>query len=200
MGHIWRVATAWERSTHRYPDAGGIERESSRRAYTAHTRTAEFVAALDGVVAQAGSARVVLMCAESLWWRCHRRLIADVVVLTRAHEVRGTSCRTGVCPSIVSPRAPGWSTTRWCGTARKHHPQGAGDPVTPRVAGFSSWPPNCLRIAESALSANSSKSREAKRESSAAVSTGAGTPSSIADSTLPWDHCLHHTRGCSGLL
>ena len=58
------------------------------RAYAAHTRTAEFVAALDDVVAQAGSARVVLMCAESLWWRCHRRLIADVVVLTRAHEVR----------------------------------------------------------------------------------------------------------------
>ncbi len=39
-------------------------------------------------MARAGSASVALMCAESLWWRCHRRLIADVVVLTRAYAVR----------------------------------------------------------------------------------------------------------------
>ncbi len=58
------------------------------RAYAAHTRTAEFAAALDDVMAQADSARVVLMCAESLWWRCHRRLIADVVELTRGSAVR----------------------------------------------------------------------------------------------------------------
>jgi uncharacterized protein (DUF488 family) len=36
----------------------------------------------------AGSARVAFMCAETLWWRCHRRLIADVVVLIRAYTVR----------------------------------------------------------------------------------------------------------------
>ena len=35
-------------------------------------------------------------------------------------------------------------------------------------------------MADSALSANSSRRREAKREYSAVVSTGAGTPSSIA--------------------
>lgn len=28
------------------------------------------------------------MCAETLWWRCHRRLVADVVVMTRARAVR----------------------------------------------------------------------------------------------------------------
>ena len=27
------------------------------------------------------------MCSESLWWRCHRRLIADVVVLLRETPV-----------------------------------------------------------------------------------------------------------------
>jgi uncharacterized protein (DUF488 family) len=58
------------------------------RAYAAHTRTPEFTAALDDLMAQAGSARVAIMCAESMWWRCHRRLIADVVMLTRAHAVR----------------------------------------------------------------------------------------------------------------
>jgi uncharacterized protein (DUF488 family) len=29
-----------------------------------------------------------VLCAESLWWRCHRRLIADAAVLLRGVEVR----------------------------------------------------------------------------------------------------------------
>lgn len=51
------------------------------RAYAAHTRTEEFAAALGRVLESAASGRVVVMCSESVWWRCHRRLIADVVVL-----------------------------------------------------------------------------------------------------------------------
>lgn len=55
-------------------------------AYAAHTRTPEFVAALDGVLSEAAVERVAVMCSEYVWWRCHRRLIADVAVL--AHGVR----------------------------------------------------------------------------------------------------------------
>jgi uncharacterized protein (DUF488 family) len=56
-------------------------------AYAAHTRTPEFTEALDGVLAEAGAATVAVMCSESVWWRCHRRLIADVAVLGRGVEV-----------------------------------------------------------------------------------------------------------------
>ena len=56
-------------------------------AYAAHTRTPEFVAALDGVLAEAADAAVAVMCSESVWWRCHRRLIADVAVLARGVPV-----------------------------------------------------------------------------------------------------------------
>ena len=57
-------------------------------AYAAHTRAPEFTAALDEVLAEvAGSATVAVMCSESVWWRCHRRLIADVVVLGRGLSV-----------------------------------------------------------------------------------------------------------------
>src|SRR5262249_49154263 len=45
---------------------------------------------------------------------------------------------------------------------------------------FSSCPPNSLRIAERSLSAYRSSPREPKREYNALVSTGAGTPTSIA--------------------
>jgi uncharacterized protein (DUF488 family) len=52
-------------------------------AYAAHTRTPEFEVALDELLAEAGPATVAVMCSESVWWRCHRRLIADVAVLGR---------------------------------------------------------------------------------------------------------------------
>ena len=56
-------------------------------AYAAHTRTAEFAVALDEVLTEAVSATVAVMCSESVWWRCHRRLIADVAVLARGVAV-----------------------------------------------------------------------------------------------------------------
>jgi uncharacterized protein (DUF488 family) len=56
-------------------------------AYAAHTRTTEFAAALDGVLAEAAEQTVAVMCSESVWWRCHRRLIADVAVLARGVPV-----------------------------------------------------------------------------------------------------------------
>ncbi|MDP9445084.1 MAG: DUF488 domain-containing protein [Actinomycetota bacterium] len=51
------------------------------RAYAAHTRTTEFRAALERLLVEAAEAQVAVMCSESMWWRCHRRLIADVAAL-----------------------------------------------------------------------------------------------------------------------
>jgi uncharacterized protein (DUF488 family) len=56
-------------------------------AYAAHTRTPEFADALDEVLARAADTTVAIMCSESVWWRCHRRLVADVVVLARGLPV-----------------------------------------------------------------------------------------------------------------
>jgi uncharacterized protein (DUF488 family) len=56
-------------------------------AYAAHTRTPEFAAALDAVLAEAEAGTVAVLCSESVWWRCHRRLIADVAVLGRGVPV-----------------------------------------------------------------------------------------------------------------
>ena len=38
--------------------------------------------------AQRDGGALCATCAESLWWRCHRRLLADAAVLTRGVEVR----------------------------------------------------------------------------------------------------------------
>jgi uncharacterized protein (DUF488 family) len=55
------------------------------RAYAAHTRTSEFRAGLGDLLDEAGRIAVAVMCSESVWWRCHRRLVADVATL--AHHV-----------------------------------------------------------------------------------------------------------------
>src|SRR5690625_4044980 len=51
------------------------------RAYAGYTRTADFSVALRAVVEEASTERVAVMCSEAVWWRCHRRLIADVAAL-----------------------------------------------------------------------------------------------------------------------
>jgi uncharacterized protein (DUF488 family) len=56
-------------------------REEMFRGYAAHMRTPEFAAAVTELLDFAGDQTV--MCSESLWWRCHRRLIADYLVLVR---------------------------------------------------------------------------------------------------------------------
>ncbi|MBA0126345.1 DUF488 domain-containing protein [Haloechinothrix sp. YIM 98757] len=51
--------------------------------YAGHMRTAEFRAAIDALLSGAERERTAVMCAESVWWRCHRRMIADFLVLAR---------------------------------------------------------------------------------------------------------------------
>lgn len=55
------------------------------RAYSAWTRDPAFRTALDRVVADARERRTAVMCSESVWWRCHRRIVADVV--STVHEL-----------------------------------------------------------------------------------------------------------------
>ena len=53
-------------------------RNASFRGYADYMETAAFEAPLLRLTAVAASARTAIMCAEALWWRCHRALIADV--------------------------------------------------------------------------------------------------------------------------
>lgn len=57
-------------------------------AYAAHTRTEPFADALAQLLAQADRQTTAIMCSESVWWRCHRRLVADVATLRAGTTVR----------------------------------------------------------------------------------------------------------------
>ncbi len=86
------IAYRWE------PDLGGwrkprpdsantVLRHSGFRGYADHMATPVFASALARLLAEAGEATTAAMCSETLWWRCHRRLLADAAVLTRGAEV-----------------------------------------------------------------------------------------------------------------
>jgi len=56
-------------------------------AYAAHMRTAEFTDAAAELARDVEAASTAVMCSESLWWRCHRRLVADYFVLVQQTRV-----------------------------------------------------------------------------------------------------------------
>lgn len=57
------------------------------RGYADHMETPEFKAALERLMRLGDSHAVVILCAEAVPWRCHRRLISDALV-ARGVEVR----------------------------------------------------------------------------------------------------------------
>jgi uncharacterized protein (DUF488 family) len=86
------VAYRWEPELggFREPDAGSVNhalRHPAFRGYADYMRTPPFWTALDRLLAEAAADPTAAMCAETLWWRCHRRLLADAAVLVRGSEV-----------------------------------------------------------------------------------------------------------------
>jgi uncharacterized protein (DUF488 family) len=50
------------------------------RGYADHMETAEFRDVVAWLIETSRHTRTAVMCAESLWWRCHRRMLADALV------------------------------------------------------------------------------------------------------------------------
>jgi uncharacterized protein (DUF488 family) len=80
------------------PSLGGRRRPSSDsintglrnpqfRAYADHMATPEFRDGVARLIDAAADRAVAVMCAESVWWRCHRRLLADHLVLVEHRDV-----------------------------------------------------------------------------------------------------------------
>ncbi len=63
------------------PSAHGLWREPAFRHFADYAETPEFRAAFDELKALAGSRPTAILCAEALWWRCHRRIVADYLIV-----------------------------------------------------------------------------------------------------------------------
>ena len=70
------------------PDSPNVAwRHPAFRAYADHVASEEFAASMFELLVVAHGLRTAVMCAEVLWWRCHRRLIADVLTALGAQVV-----------------------------------------------------------------------------------------------------------------
>ncbi|HEX2159763.1 MAG TPA: DUF488 domain-containing protein [Actinomycetes bacterium] len=86
VGYRWEP----ELGGFRRPDPGSVNtalRHPAFRGYADYMRTPPFWVALERLLAEAAAAPTTAMCSETLWWRCHRRLLADAAVLVRGAEV-----------------------------------------------------------------------------------------------------------------
>ncbi len=59
----------------------GAWRNASFRGFADYMQTEEFSQAVDSLAARAADEPCVLMCAETVPWRCHRSLIADALTV-----------------------------------------------------------------------------------------------------------------------
>ena len=77
--HLPRLG-GWRRPIADSPNGGW--RNESFRGYADYAMGGEFAAGLAELGELATKDRVAIMCSEVLWWRCHRRLIADRLLLS----------------------------------------------------------------------------------------------------------------------
>jgi uncharacterized protein (DUF488 family) len=56
-------------------------RNASFRGYAEHLKTDEFATGLQRLLHLADGRPTAMMCAEVLWWRCHRAMVSDVLKL-----------------------------------------------------------------------------------------------------------------------
>lgn len=80
IAYHWFAELGGRRRPNPLEPEGSAWRHPSFRAYAQHLRTEEFAQGLHSLLHVAQASRVAIMCSELLWWRCHRRLIADVML------------------------------------------------------------------------------------------------------------------------
>ena len=86
LDYHWLVSLGGRR--HAAPDSPNVGlRNEQFRAYADYMASFEFAEGVADLTALAQASPVAIMCAEALWWRCHRRLLADHLALVSMARV-----------------------------------------------------------------------------------------------------------------
>ena len=78
LRYVW-LPKLGGRRTPRPDSTNTAWRNAAFRGYADYMDTGDFAEGLDELINLASGLRTAIMCAEALWWRCHRGLIADVL-------------------------------------------------------------------------------------------------------------------------
>ncbi len=80
IAYRWEPRLGGRRPTSAHSPNVALE-QPGFRAYADYMSSTEYAEAEADLLVDVERRCTVIMCAESLWWRCHRRLIADSVAL-----------------------------------------------------------------------------------------------------------------------
>ena len=86
------------------PEVNGYWENQSFHNYADYALSEEFERGLDQLMATAAEQRTAIMCAEAVWWRCHRRIIADYLLL-RGRSVIHLMGEGRTEPARITPAA-----------------------------------------------------------------------------------------------
>jgi uncharacterized protein (DUF488 family) len=85
------------------PSPNTFWRVAAFRNYADYAETPAFRDGLDELLAIARDARCAIMCAEAVWWRCHRRIISDYLLAAHVHVMH----IMGPHAVVAATRTPG---------------------------------------------------------------------------------------------
>ncbi len=97
--HLVRLGGLRGRRRGAPPSPNGFWENASFRNYADYAMTAEFREGLAELRALGGQRTCAIMCAEAVWWRCHRRIITDYLL------AEGQPVRHILGPGHIDPAA-----------------------------------------------------------------------------------------------
>jgi uncharacterized protein (DUF488 family) len=86
------------------PDINGFWTNKSFHNYADYALTEPFQAALAHLLGAGRKQRCTLMCSEAVWWRCHRRIVADYLI-ANGREVFHIMGEGRLVPARLTPGA-----------------------------------------------------------------------------------------------
>ena len=86
------------------PEVNAFWVNRSFHNYADHALSEEFKTGLGALMALADERRCEIMCAEAVWWRCHRRIVADYL-LHDGRQVFHLMGKDRVEPAKMTPAA-----------------------------------------------------------------------------------------------
>jgi len=86
------------------PEVNAFWENQSFHNYADYALSDEFADTLEQLEQLSSSRRCAIMCAEAVWWRCHRRIIADYL-LARGRSVFHLMGTDRVDPAKLTPAA-----------------------------------------------------------------------------------------------
>ena len=115
------------------PEVNGFWVNQSFHNYADHALSEAFRKGLEALIELGAERRVAMMCSEAVWWRCHRRIVADHLIhrgLAVAHLMGRDRVEPATMTKAATPSGEGLVYP--APSPESHHVALNADPGSPR--------------------------------------------------------------------